>query len=418
MRPPAVARRDQGSGSLPVVLLLLVGAMLAWWYGNRTLLAEVKAGAAAVRATLAREAAEAGIAWTLARLHAAGPVDAACLSGPASDQRFIDRMLPVSLTDNSRHPGTAQPTCVLHPTGWQCTCPTGGAAASAIPAASDAPAPAFRIRFEPGPDRGQVWLNVLGCSNAAAPCLDSTGTADAQRSLRVLLGLLSALARPPYATVTALGDVELAGDVQVVNDATAAGWTIATAGVLVTDATARLSGPPGTPGPATAVTHDPRGMTPGGAIPDATQWFALHFALSPEAYSSLPHVHRLACSGACGSAQVDAAVSAGHRVLWSAGDLVLDTATPLGTPTDPVLLIVQGTARLAGARVVHGVLHAAAISWVSDAPALWRGALNSAGAVHLAGPLRLVRDDAVITRISRAQGSWAVAPGSWTDLVD
>lgn len=424
MHSVASARRDRaqrGSGSLAVVLLLLVAATLAWLHANRTLVLEVRASAATLRATLAREAAEAGLAWGWAQLHAAAPTGAACTPDAAASATFIDRALPVDTADprRERHIGTLQPACVLQPdAGWSCACPAVGAAAPPVPAASDAPAPAFRVQFAAGPQAGTVWLHSQGCSDAAPPCLLTGERSDAQRHSRQLLGLLPALARPPYATVNALGDVQLVGDVQVVNTTPGNAWTVASAGTLTLDPLARLWGLSGTPSAATAVTSDARGRASDGTLLTAERWFALHFALSRAAYRTLAHVHPLPGSTTCNSADVSAAVAAGHRVLWCDGDLTLDSPATLGQPDDPLLIVTTGALRLTAALTITGALHAGSLDWNTTALGGLRGTLNSAGPVRLAGPLRLVRDEAVLARLAHAMGTWAPAPGSWSDLDD
>lgn len=412
---------ERGSGSLAVVLLLLVGATLAFVYANRVLILEVRGSAATVRATLAREAAQAGLGWGWAQLHAAAPSGTACTADAAASAPFIDRALPVNPTDplRERGVGTLQPTCVLQPdTGWQCTCPASGTAAPAVPPASDAPAPAFHVQFAAGPRTGTVWLHSEGCSSAAAPCLPVGERSDARRHSRQLLGLLPALPRPPYATVNALGDVQLVGDVQVVNTTPASPWTVSTRGTLTLDPLARLWGAPGQPGPGTTVTGDVRGLAADGTPLSAERWFALHFALSSTAYRTLAHVHVLPNGTTCGSADVAVAIAAGHRVLWCDGNLTLDSPGTLGSPEDPVLLIAAGTLRISAALLITGALHAASIDWSSTALAGLRGTLNSAGPVRLGGPLRLVRDEAVLARLAHATGTWAPAAGSWSDLDD
>ena len=65
-------RPERGAGSLPLVIVLLLGAHLAVLYGHRALLVEQRASAAQQRAVQAQEAAEAGLAWALARLNKIG----------------------------------------------------------------------------------------------------------------------------------------------------------------------------------------------------------------------------------------------------------------------------------------------------------------------------------------------------------
>jgi hypothetical protein len=174
------------------------------------------------------------------------------------------------------------------------------------------------------------------------------------------------------------------------------------------------------PGATTTVTLDPRGLQADGSPLTAERWFALHFALSSSAYKTLAHVKVLPCGASCGSGDVRTALDAGHRTLWAEGQLLLDTADTYGHPADPVLLIAQGTLQITAALTLIGAAHAGAIDWQVSAasPGALQGALNSATTVHLAGPLRLHRDERVLARLQHAQGTWTIAPGSWTDAGD
>lgn len=408
----------RGSGSLPVVLLLLAGATLLWVYANRALVFEVRSAAATVRASLALEAAQAGLAWGLARLNDTTPLDTGCTAVATDGRAFIDQMLPVDPADPQRRrlPGTAWPGCVQVPaSGWQCQCPTEGRAALGPPAASDAAAPAFLLRFAAGARPGQAWLHSEGCSNAAPPCAATGGRSDAHRPVDLLLGLLAALPRPPYATVNAVGTVQTTGPVQIANTAPGASWTVAAGGTVTLDAVTRLSGAAGQPGATTTVANDRRALQPDGAPVTPDRWFAAHFALAPAAYRGLPHVHVLPCGTACDAGAVTTALNAGHRVLWADGDLRLDSLAAYGTAADPVLLVAAGALRITAPVSITGYVHAGSVDWDSPAASGLQGALNSAGAVRLSGPLRLVRHEPVLAQLRHATGTWAPAPGSWND---
>lgn len=411
-------RSARGSGSLPVVLLLLAGATLLWAYANRALVFEVRSAAATVRASLALEAAQAGLAWGLARLNDTTPLDSACTAAATDGRAFIDRMLPVDPADPQRRrvPATAQPGCVHVPaSGWQCQCPAEDRAALGSPAASDAAAPAFLLRFAAAPTPGQAWLHSEGCSSAAPPCAAAGPRTDAHRPVALLLGLLAALPRPPYATVNAVGTVQTIGPVQIANATPGAGWTVAASGTVTPDAATRLSGAAGQPGSTTTVANDRRALQADGTPVAAERWFAMHFALAPAAYRTLPHVHVLTCGTGCDGIAVRAALNAGHRVLWADGDLRLDTLDTYGTATDPVLLIVGGALRITAPVSITGYVHAGSVDWDSPATSGLQGALNSAGTVRLSGPLRLVRHEPVLAQLRHAVGTWAPAPGSWSD---
>lgn len=415
--------RQGGAGSLPVVLLLLIAASMVLVFANRALVFEIRSAANVVRASLALEAARAGIEWGTAALQSHPAVNATCYPDGAASATFIDQVLPIDLTDpqGRRRATTAAPGCVFQPgSGWQCQCPTTGRAALAPPAASDAPAPAFLLHFADAGQPGRAWLHSDGCRSADAPCGNGTTPSDANRRVSVLLGLLAALPRPPYATINALGAVQAEGDVHISHDHEAPGKTVASSSVITVDANVRLIGAPGQPGLTTTVSLDPRGLQPDGTPLTAERWFNTHFALASTAYKTLAHVHVLGCGNSCTSSDVRTALDAGHRTLWAEGNLLLDTTGTYGQPTDPVLLIAQGTLQITAALTLIGAAHAGAIDWqVSGAsPGALQGTLNSASTLHLAGPLRLHRDERVITRLQHAQGTWAVAPGSWTDADD
>lgn len=416
----------RGAGSLPVVLLLLIAATLVLVFANRALVFEIRSAANVTRASQALEAARAGLDWGLASLQTHAAIDSACQPDTAASAAFIDRVLPIDLTDpQGRRRATATvPGCVFHPGepsgSWQCLCPASGHAALAPPAASDAPAPAFALHFADGPRAGLAWLHSDGCSSADAPCSSGPAPADASRRVSTLLGLLAALPRPPYATVNALGAVLIEGDVHISHDADAPAKTVASSSAITVDSNARLIGAPGQPGISTTVSLDPRGLQPDGSLLTPERWFTTHFALGSTAYKTLAHVQVLGCGASCTSSDVRAALDAGHRTVWAEGNLLLDTADTYGQPGDPVLLIAQGTLQITAALTLIGAAHAGAIDWqVSSAtPGTLRGTLNSASTLHLAGPLRLHRDEPILTRLRHAQGTWTPAPGSWTDAGD
>jgi len=421
---PETPAKQHGAGSVPVVLLLLIAATLVLAYANRALIYEIRSAANQVRTSLALEAAQAGLAWGSAALSSHRSINAACTSDSAASSAFVDRYLPLDTASPTgrRLATTARPGCIYLPTsGWQCACPDTGVAGLSPPSpASDAPAPAFLLRFADGPRAGTAWLHSQGCSSAQPPCANSGPPSDASRQLSNLLGLLPALARPPYATVTSLGPLQAEGDVQISHDPTSPGWTLASSSTVSVDSTVRLSTTPGQPGSTSVVNLDPRGLNADGSPLSAERWWALHFALSRSAYRTLPHVHVLACGLTCSSSEVQAALDAGERVLWAEGDLRLDSTATYGSLANPVLLIAQGTLRLTAPITLHGYAHAGAIDWqVSGAaPGQLQGALNSASTLHLAGPLRLHRNAAVLARLQQALGSWVPAPGSWSDLAD
>ncbi|MFM2120829.1 MAG: hypothetical protein RL722_2297, partial [Pseudomonadota bacterium] len=77
-RPTCAHPARSGLASLPVLLVLLLGATLLLLYLNRALVAEIRAAALSARSQFSFQAAEAGLQWALAHLNLDRALDASC----------------------------------------------------------------------------------------------------------------------------------------------------------------------------------------------------------------------------------------------------------------------------------------------------------------------------------------------------
>ena len=75
---PAGPSLQTGSGTLALLLIMLLGCTLMLLHLNRALLVEQRAAALQWRSTLAFEAAEAGQAWAVAQLNHDQGIDDNC----------------------------------------------------------------------------------------------------------------------------------------------------------------------------------------------------------------------------------------------------------------------------------------------------------------------------------------------------
>jgi Tfp pilus assembly protein PilX len=418
----------RGAGSLAVLLVLLLAASIALLYANRALLFEQRAAANLVRATAALEAAEAGLAWTLALLNHAGTIDAVCTPSSAAtqatDTRFATRYLSVDATQGLLSPAAAaRPACVATgENGWRCACPAAGAASLTAPAA-EGDFPAFAIEFAAGPQPGTVRLRIDGCSGVGSGCGATDRPADAWVRTEVLLATLGAVARPPYAAVTARGSVTLQGDPVIVNT-DGAGLTVSSAGSGTIESGVQLHTVPGQQASQSVLVNDPTWLDAGnGAAPgpvSATRFFASQFALDRASYKALPLAEPLRCASGCSSADIAAASATGARVLWVDGPLTLAAPLTLGSATQPVVLIVDGALSVTTPVELNGLIYASSVTWAGGSGAWGRvnGALVSEGDVQLVGHVQVRRDAAVLGRLRDGLGLFAPVPGSWRDVGD
>ncbi len=88
--------QQRGVASLVVVMLLLFVVSLSAAYASRNLIFEQKTSANQARSTLAFEAAEAGVEWTLAQLNS-GQVSTSCANSTTAGS-FQQRYLAISNT--------------------------------------------------------------------------------------------------------------------------------------------------------------------------------------------------------------------------------------------------------------------------------------------------------------------------------
>jgi hypothetical protein len=121
----------------------------------------------------------------------------------------------------------------------------------------------------------------------------------------------------------------------------------------------------------------------------------------------------------CDAALTDAVASTdGAVLLWVEGDLSLTGPLVLGSATQPVLLIVNGSASLNGGVQIHGLLHATRVEWSDNGTGAGRvtGAVTSASDYSGNGTPNLVFDAATLQLLKTNSGSFARVAGSWKDF--
>lgn len=150
------------------------------------------------------------------------------------------------------------------------------------------------------------------------------------------------------------------------------------------------------------------------AIPDAPAAvpFEQLFRMPPSAFSNLPGVSTIVCSGDC-QAPILAAWGEGHRAVRLLGDLVIDRPWTAGRPDRPLVLVVDGQTILAAPWRLYGLLHtrrlAAEGTGATDSEV--HGALISASAPPPAPGVVLDRDE--LLSIARRTGPYLLVPGTW-----
>jgi len=158
--------------------------------------------------------------------------------------------------------------------------------------------------------------------------------------------------------------------------------------------------------PVAAVTT--RDMT--GASVD--RFFATWFGIDKAGWRDQPTVARVACDGSCGH-EIEQAIADGHDLIWIDGDATVSGPLSLGSASQPIVLVVTGSARLDGAVALRGVLYAGSVMLID---ARVQGAVMSEG--PYAGPTEggATRDAEVLSTLTHQTGSFVRVPGSWRDF--
>jgi len=151
VRPPG-RRAAGGLATLATVLGLLALAAWAAAASQRAVLGELRAAGSHLRAAEAFEAAQGGLEFVLALLHA-GPLDAACEPASAPAPSLAEQL----------ESGTVLIGCQRLDNGWACLCPPAVLTAPTVALAPAAPAvPAFRVEARRVASSTTVHLHATG----------------------------------------------------------------------------------------------------------------------------------------------------------------------------------------------------------------------------------------------------------------
>ena len=407
---PAHRLHQQGMATLTVAVILFVAMAAGMVFTSRNLVMEQRTSANQYRATLAMEAAEAGLEWATAMLNKPEKINSACTtSAVVGDQRFKARYLSIDLTTGVLTPaaGTVHAACVSGAGGWTCSCPAVGSAPSI--SGGSGIQPAFAVVLQASATAGTVRVTSYGCTSAIT---GTTCNGDAAATSSVALGGVSGLATPPAAPLTARGRVSVGNAAFGVEngDPTSNGITI-NAGMDIDAPRARITTVPGSPPAASMVAND---ATLRNTTED--QMFATFFGMTKDSYKALPALKRITCP--CTEVTISNAYDQGVRQFWLDGNLDMNSNLTIGAEIDPVLMVVDGALTMRGTLRVFGVIYSTAITWddTGGGAALLQGAAISEGNFTGNGTPDYYYDPNVLTKLRLDQASYVRVPGSWRDF--
>lgn len=378
---------QRGAAALPITLMLAFAVLLAVAFANRSVLLQVRSSVHQLHTAQAEEAAQAGLAWTLAQFNRATPIGEDC--------RPTQSASAMPWHEQARL-GPLQASCVAEGEGWACHCPRSGEPRSIQQATS----PAFHIQLTTDPTRPERWQ------------LSATGRGiESGRSiqLRMAIGRLPGLDTLPAAALTVRGNASFTGDFTLTHtDAASGGVTLHTGGG-VQGPTLRAISTPGTPSRASILSNH--------AALAALTAQGLHasvFRMDRASWRQQATAVTLNCNTDCDAALADAARQ--HTLIALDGGLHLGTPLTLGTPQRPVLLVVDGPVELHAAAMIHGLVYTRHAQWTDSGGATIRGAVIAENDLHAQGNTTIHHDITVLLTLHRRSGTYAPVAGSWRDL--
>jgi len=422
--------RQHGAATLVVVMVLFLVMALLAAYANRSLLFEQRVAGSYYRSSLSQEVAEAGVEWTLAQLNG-NAMDNACKPVDSAGQRFADKYVLVNPADRTISSKVTDGLGVIDCArdtgneGWSCRCPAADSAHTArAAAATNELTPSFAVQLEAGKRGGTMALKVRGCTDSVPDSCGGVGgvaIADiskaqlAKTSLTVLVGLVSAVRSPPAAPLVVKGGIVSTGvgGLGLHNaDARSAGMLATLGGAWTGIIDTRLETVPGANGSQAVVQADPTLLNA-----DAQEVFKMFMGTSVARYPQHPAARTLSCDGDCGPA-LEAAYTAGQRIVWVEGDLTLSSNKVLGSVSDPLLIVVNGAVTLTGPFQLNGMLvSTGGLGWTntSGMTSLVNGIVLVGGDMATAGRVDIVYQQTVADHVRNRLGSYVRVPGGWND---
>lgn len=417
---------QRGAATLVIVMVLFLIMALLAAYANRALLFEQRISTSYYRASVAQEAAEAGLEWAVAQLNG-GAVNGNCVPVTTGGTRFVDRYLTVSAEDRGIKQSGAGGVnrivadCMKSSTGWNCRCPALGAWAAPASASGTGITPSFgiylkRITFPVNPG-GSMLLQSQGCTNSVASTCetqDSTArTSEGSSLLDATIALVSAVRSPPAAPLVVKGNVTVTGTGLGLHntDPRSAGLLYDVGGTVSGFNDSRLDSVPGT-SPAQARISSDSTLTAGGV-----DVFRMFMGAPAARYKNHPSLRTVTCSGDC-APDLAAAYTAGKRIMWVEGNLTIESSVVLGTSTDPVVIIATGDITLTGAFQLNGMLVARGnVGWTNSAgTSLINGMLLVEGNLETSGAMDIAYQQSMANQLRNRVGSFVRVPGGWTDM--
>ncbi|MFT3816961.1 MAG: PilX N-terminal domain-containing pilus assembly protein [Rubrivivax sp.] len=430
---------QRGAATLVVVMVLFFVMSLVAAYASRNIIFEQRTSANLYTATSTFEAADAGLQWALGFLNGGRiddncqkPAGAAVLANPSAYPSFRQRYLRADeITGNiliqpGVRDGPMWPSCWFNTVSnaWVCHCPGDPAAPGAIASLPTASiAPAFSVRFvqlndsTPPSRPGSVRIEIMGCLKFDPACLTfpAAHATECRGTVCATVALSPGVKSAPAAAITAHNSIAVTGTglTAAIPRAGMGGYAAVSGGTI---SGVSLVGPPGS-----SVAGGPPSVQNATALSDPLLWparmFAAVFGSWPSTYIEQPGAVRIDCSATCNADDIRSAVTLNPGLaIVASGDVTLNGGSDIGSPAEPVAMVVTGDLGFSAATNVFGLIYVKKANWATAGSGTVTGGVVAEGQISGSGGFSAIFDPLILGSLGRATGSYVVVPGSWKDF--
>lgn len=359
-------RAQSGMATIAVALILLFGISVITLFANRVALFDIRMSSNQYSATTAFQAAEAGLEKVLASMQ-----DMSWRNTYMQDSSFTNNNKP-TLQESLSGSGSA-----------------------------------YKVTIERVHNNNLLLKLVsLGCSDGCSPCND---TCPSKAKVVQYVRFKPYLSGAPSAPMTAKGNIQTGGNADIINqDPTTTGLTVHAGGSNVQVGSATLTTLPGTPPEASIAKSDP---TLSSLSDD--QFFMEFFGDTKDNVKNSADL-RINCNGTCNTEL------SGHtgKLIYVTGNTQISSNLTIGSPTAPVVLIVDGELKITGNVQIHGIVYCTAIVWDNTG----MGTVNIYGGAVAEGNFTgngtptITYDTTVLKKLNKEMGRYAKVLGTWRDF--
>ena len=395
--------KQGGAATILVAIILLFAMTMSAFFTHKTLVADREDAANVYRLARAQMGADSGLQLAIAAMQD-NQSRAEILQRNADGE--VTGFIANSFTSASSAPGENETSL------WY------------TPAVGNLPGnTTFSVRMadlgESGEEFSKILIDVRGCWDEPgannSDCSSCSAACPVTARASQVVAFQGSLAGMPSAALTAKGNVDLGGNAITITNTDPAtnGITVHAGGEITPHSDNNLQTLPGTPPEASLAANDNELSD----IP--TDDFFIRFFGMDKATFKAGAGEVIGCSGVCND-RVDGKTG---TVLWAdpgADSFVINSNTVVGSPDNPVILIVDGPLELRGTSTIYGVVYSTSLLWDNTGGGTSRifGSAIAEGDFEATGTPSPTYDSDIMRKLATQIGTFIPVSGSWCDHCD